>query len=180
MIKKAILNGLQPERIAAALNKPMHVINKCMKLLDGISDEAAELLKDKVMSYKALCLLKRVTSVRQIEIAEYLVSSNNFTIGYVETMVLGTSKDQQVNFEKQKKKTGLSLEEIARLQQEMETVGRDFKAVEQAYAENMLSLTMIRGYAKKLLENAKITRFLRANYHDFLSGFERIVDVETL
>lgn len=180
MIKRAIQNGLPPDRIAAALNKPLQAVHKCMKLLDGINEEAAEFLKDKAMCHKALCLLKKVSGVRQIEIAEFLVNANNFTVGYVETMVLGTPKDQLVNPEQPKKKKGLSLEEIARLQQEMETVGRDFKAVEQSYAENMLTLTMIRGYAKKLLENAKVTRFLKANYPDFLTGFERIVDAETL
>jgi hypothetical protein len=74
----------------------------------------------------------------------------------------------------------LSHEEIARLEQEMETVGRDFKAVEQSYADNMLNLTLIRGYAKKLLENGKVTRFLKINYAEILGEFEAIAAAETL
>lgn len=37
--------------------------------------------------------MKRVTGVRQIEIADLMVSANNFTSGYAEALVLGTPKD---------------------------------------------------------------------------------------
>ena len=180
MIKKAIHNGVKPERIAAALNKPLQAVRACMRLLDGISEEAAELLKDKAMSHKVLCLLKQVTGVRQIEIAEFLISANNFTVGYVEALVMGTPKDQLVTPEKEKKKKGLTREEVARLEQEMEIIGRDFRAVEQSYGDNVLNLTLIRGYVKKLLENGKVTRFLKNNYADILGEFEMITTTETL
>jgi hypothetical protein len=132
------------------------------------------------MSYKVLCLLKKVSGVRQIEIAEFLVSSNNFTVGYVEAMVMGTPKDQWAKAEQPVKKKGLSVEEIARLEREMETVGRDFKAVEKLYGENNLSLTVIRSYAKKLLDNGKVVKFLKNNHSDIFNEFERIVAIETL
>jgi len=180
MIKRAIHNGVKPDRIAAALNKPLQAVKACMRLLDGISEEVAELLKDKAMSHKVLCLLKQVNGVRQIEIAEFMLSANNFTVGYVEALIMGTPKDQLVKPDKPKKKKGLSLEEIARLEQEMEMIGRDFRAVEQSYGENVLNLTLIRGYAKKLLENVKVIKFLRANYPDILNQFELITTAETL
>jgi len=93
---------------------------------------------------------------------------------------MGTPKDQLVTPEKPKNKKGLSREEIARLEQEMEMLGKDFRAVEQSYAENVLNLTLIRGYAKKLLENAKVTRFLKSNFPDILGEFEVIIAAETL
>jgi ParB/RepB/Spo0J family partition protein len=180
MIKKAIQNGVSPERIATALNKPLQAVRACLNLLNGINEEAADLLKDKPISTKVLHLLKQVTGIRQIEIAEFMISANNFTLGYAEAMVMGTPKDQLVTPEKPKKKKGLSREEIARLEQEMEMLGKDFRAVEQSYAENVLNLTFIRGYAKKLLENAKVTKFLKSNYPDILGEFEVIVAAETL
>jgi hypothetical protein len=180
MIKRAILNGVKPERIAAVLSKSFKAVQSCYKLLDGINEAASDLLKDKAMSYKVLCLLKKVSGVRQIEIAEFLVSSNNFTVGYVEAMVMGTPKDQWAKAEQPVKKKGLSVEEIARLEREMETVGRDFKAVEKLYGENNLSLTVIRSYAKKLLDNGKVVKFLKNNHSDIFNEFERIVAIETL
>ena len=36
------------------------------------------------------------------------------------------------------------------------------------------------GYIKKLLNNAKVVRFLNANFSDIISGFEGIVAAEAL
>jgi ParB-like chromosome segregation protein Spo0J len=180
MIVKAVRNGVQPERIAAALNIPVRNVRASMKLLDGIHVEAADLLKDKAISPKAIRLLKQVACVRQIDIAELMVSANNFTAGYAEALVLGTPKDQLAQPEKPKIKAGLSPEEIGRLEQEMESLEHDLKAVEESYGENMLNLTCARGYIKKLLDNAKVVRFLNVNYADILPEFEAIATAETV
>ncbi len=132
------------------------------------------------MSPKTIRLLKKVTAVRQIEIAELMVSTNNFVLGYAEALVLGTPKDQLANPDEPKKKTGLSPASIARMEQEMETLERDLKAVEATYGENMLNLTLACGYIKKLLDNAKVTKFLNANYPDVFSEFKTITAAQTL
>ena len=180
MIVKAVQNGVRPERIAAALDLPVRNVRASMTLLDGIHEEAADLLKDKVISPKAIRLLKKVTSVRQIEITELMVSTNNFTAGYAEALTLGTPKDQLTNPGEPKRKQGLSPEEIGRMEQEMEALEHDLKAVEESYGENMLNLTLARGYIKKLMDNAKVVRFLNANHSDILSEFEAIAAAESL
>jgi hypothetical protein len=180
MINKAINNGVSPERLAAALNMPVRVVLASMRLLNGIHDEAAELLKDKNISPKAIRLLKRVTGVRQIEIAELMVSANNYFTGYAEALVLGTPKDQQVNPDEPKKKEGMSPEEIAKMEQEMESLERDLKAVTETYTENMFNLTCARTYIKKLLENAKVVRFLNSHHTEIFAEFESIAMAESL
>jgi hypothetical protein len=180
MIVKAVNHGVRPERIAAALNLPLRDVKGSLSLLDGINAEAADLLKDKGIAPKAIRLLKKVTGVRQIEIAELMVSANNFTKGYAEALVLGTPKDQLANPAEPKKVEGMSAEEIARMEQEMEALEHDLEAVEESYGENVLNLTCARGYIKKLMENAKVARFLSANYPDIFSQFESIAATETL
>jgi hypothetical protein len=44
----------------------------------------------------------------------------------------------------------------------------------------MLNLTLACGYIKKLVDNAKVVRFLNANYSDTFSEFEKIATVETV
>ena len=90
MIMKAVQHGVSPERIAAALNLPLRKVKSSMSLLEGIHEEAVDLLKDKPVSANAIWLLRKVTAVRQIEIAELMVSANNYTKGYAEALVLGT------------------------------------------------------------------------------------------
>jgi len=180
MILRAVENGVKPERIAAALNISKSKVRASITLLDGIHDEAADLLKDKAISPKAIRLLKTVNGVRQIEIAELMASANNFTTGYAEALTLCTPRDQLVNPEEPKQKEGMTPEEIARMEAEMESLEHDLKAVEESYGENMLNLTLARGYIKKLLDNARIVRFLTANHRDILSEFESIAATEVL
>ena len=180
MIMKAVHNGVRPERIAAALNMSVRDVKASMSLLDGIHEEAADLFKDKAISPKAIRMLRKVTGVRQIEIAELMVSANNFTKGYAEALVLGTPKDQLANPNEPKKKEGMSREDIAKMEQEMESLERDLKAVERSYGDNMLSLTCARGYIKKLLDNAKVVRFLNANHPDIFTEFESLAAAEAL
>jgi len=150
-----------------------------MNLLNGIHEEAVDLLKDKDICPAALRILKRVTAVRQIEMAEIMVDMNTFTKGYAEGLFLGTSKDQLVNPDKPKT-TVLSGEEIARMEQEMESLEHDFKSIEADYSENMLNLTVICGYVKKLLDNGRVVRFLGSKHPEIFAEFERVAASESL
>lgn len=114
MITKAVQHGVRPERIAAALNIPASKVRDSMSLLDGINEEAADLLKDKGVCAKVIRMLKRVTGVRQIEIADLMVSVGNYTSGYAEALVLGTPKDPLAHPEEPKHKKGMSAEDIAK------------------------------------------------------------------
>jgi RepB plasmid partitioning protein/ParB/Sulfiredoxin domain len=180
MMMKAIRHGVKPERIAVALSIPLREVHAFMNLLDGIHKEAVELLKDKNIVPKTIRLLRRVTAARQIEIAELMVSANNFTTGYAEILIMATSKDQLTNPDEPKMKTGMSPEDVARMEQEIESLGRDVKTVEKTYGENTLNLTLARGYIKKLLDNVKVVRFLNANHADIFSEFEAIIAAESL
>jgi hypothetical protein len=62
----------------------------------------------------------------------------------------------------------------------MESLEHDLKVVEESYGEDMLNLTLARGYVKRLVENAKVVRFLSANCSDILTEFETIAATETL
>ena len=180
MIMKAVNNGVKPEKIAAALNLSEADVKASMTLLDGINEEAADLLKDKAVSPKAIRLMRKVSGVRQIEIAELMVSAGNYTKGYAEALVLGTPKDQLVNPDEPKQKKGMTREEIGKLEAEMETLERDLKAVERSYGDNILNLTLARGYVKKLLDKARVVRFLNANHPDIFTEFESLAAAEAL
>ena len=66
------------------------------------------------------------------------------------------------------------------MEREMESLEKDFKAVKASFTENMMCLTCARGFIKKLLDNAKVVRFLNANYSDIFPGFENIVATEAV
>ena len=62
-----------------------------------------------------------------------------------------------------------AVEDVARMEREMESLERAFKAVETNYKENMMTLTVARGYIRKLLDNTQVMRFLKTNYADICS-----------
>ncbi len=94
--------------------------------------------------------------------------------------MVGTPQDQVLNPGEAKQKAGMLPEEIARMEQEMESLGSDLKAVEATYGENMLNLTCMSGYIKRLLDNAKVVRSLNGNYPDILSESEQLAAVEAV
>src|SRR5262249_43385780 len=78
MILRAIKNGVTESRIARALNIDVARIRRKRDLLDGVCAEAVQLLREKHVPAKVLRELRRVKSMRQIEIAELMCASHNF------------------------------------------------------------------------------------------------------
>jgi len=180
MIVKAIKNGVKPERIAKALSMPLATVNTLINLLDGINPEAANILKDKQITAESIRLLRKVSGLRQIEITELMVAMNNFTKSYVQALVIGTNPNEKLSAAEPKKKAGMSAEELARMEREMEALEKDFKSIEANYTENMMSLTLARGYIKRLIENSRVAKHLREHHGELLPEFETIAKAEAI
>jgi ParB-like chromosome segregation protein Spo0J len=180
MIMRAVKNGVAPERIAEALNVSLQLVESNMNLLVGIHPDVVELLKDKQIPASVFYVLKKVKPLRQIEIAELMTSANNFTRGYAQALLTGTLKEDLVNPDEPKKAKGMTPEELARLEQEMAIVSRDFKAIEATYGETVLDLTLARNYVASLLGNAKVSRFLVSRHNDYFVEFQKLVAADKL
>lgn len=178
MIVKAVKSGVPIKRIAEALHLKVGDIKDRLKMLRGLCPEAVDLLKNQHISPPTLRALRKVKPIRQIEIAELMVSANNFTRNYAEALLLGTPKDMLNEPEAPKTSVKISSEDIARMEMEMENLERDYRAIEESYAENMLNLTVLRGYVRKLLANTKIVRFLSSRHGELLPELERIAATE--
>jgi len=66
----------------------------------------------------------------------------------------------------------------ARMKREIKSQQRNIKAAEKAYGESLFNLTVARSYIKKLLGNAKIAAYLKANHPDTFSEFKAIESAE--
>jgi len=180
MILKAIKDGVSEEDIARTLNVDVANIRKKRDLLDGICPEAVQLLKGKRATAGALRELRKVKPMRQIEMAELMCASHNFSITYGKCLTTATPEDQLVKPENRKETDGLSLADIARMEREMETLSGDFKQIEEAHGKNVLNFVVVVGYLKKLLDNARIVRYLAQSYPEILDEFQKIVESRSL
>ncbi len=180
MILRAVDQGVTPVQIAKALAVDVGNIKASLNLLDGIHADAVELLKDKPITVKALKLLKKVKFVRQIDMAQLMVSGNNYTRAYAEALLVGTPSDQLINGSKVKVFQGISEEETIRMEKEMEVIERDLRIYQDQFGENSLHLNAAQRYVKRLLENTKVRRFIENRYPEFFEEFQELAVLEVL
>ena len=180
MILRAVDHGVTPEQIAKVLDLDIGKIKGTLNLLDGIHSDAVDLLKEKPITAAALRLFRKVSPIRQIDMAQLMVSGNNYTRGYAEALIVGTPSDQLVNGGKPKTVHGITEEETARMEKEMEALERDYRLHQDHFGENSLHLNAAQRYLKRLIENAKVRRFLGNRYPEILEEFQEIAALDAL
>lgn len=174
MIVRAVERGVPEEKIAKALNVNVASIVRKRTLLDGICEEATELLKDKMVSGKVFGILKRMKAFRQIECAMLMNDAGAYSFSYAQALLAATPKSQLLDPEKPKKLKGLDDEQMARMESEMASLQREYRLIEENYGTDNLNLTIAKGYLSTLLGNAKVVRYLAQNHAEILGQFQRI------
>lgn len=175
MIRRAIDQGINEERLATALNIDIKSIRSKVNLLKGVCPEVVELLKNREISPNIFPLLRKMKSVRQIECAELMLSLNNLTVPYAKALLMTTDASMLNEPQKQIKKIDSSLEAIKRIENDRAKLHIQFKIVEQSYAQDTLNLVLATGYLKKLIGNNNIKNYLIKNHPEIYSEFEAII-----
>lgn len=179
MILKAIESGVTVERLAKVLNMDVTEIRARLNVTNGLCAEVIEMLKDKQISPGTLSVLRKVVGGRQIEMVELMLGANNFSKIYAEALFLGTPKDK-LSPSALKRSKKIKPEELARMEFEMDSLEKEYKACEEGFSEKMLQLTVLRRYVMRLLENEKVSRFLAARHPEIYAEMSAIVAAETV
>lgn len=174
MILKAIDRGVPEDRIAKALNVDPKAIREKRQLLDGICQEAADLLNDKHCPIGTFRSLKKMKPLRQIEVAELMIAMNNFTVSYSKAMFEATPQSIIVESGNRKKIKSLSSEQFTRMEKEMTNLQSGMKLIEDSYGSDHLDVVIARGYLSSLLSNGPVIRYLTQHYREILKGFRKI------
>jgi len=182
MIMRIIEGGVDEDMIARTLNVNVGEIKQKRDILTGICPDAVELLKDKMIAQNTLRLFRKVKPMRQAEMAEMMNTVGNYSRPYALALLASTRKEMfnEEEYEKQTMTHSVKPEDIARMEREMESLERDVKLIEESYGRNVLNLVLARGYLAKLLDNAKVVRYLSNHNGDVLSEFQKIVEAASL
>lgn len=180
MLLRALERGVPEDRLARALDLDILSIRRKRDLLDGICPEAVDLLKEAHFHHELVRHLRKMKPARQVECAELMVSVNNFSATYAAALLAATPPAQLVEPEKPKKMLGLTIEQMARMEQEMSLVQSRFKAVEQSYNRNVMNMVLARGYIAKLLANEAVASWLRRHQPEVHDEFRSIVAAASL
>jgi hypothetical protein len=180
MICRAIDRGVSEHRLAAALNVDVHNIFEKRDLLLGICAEAADILKDKIMSVKIFRTLRKMKPIRQIEAVTLMADADVYTESYALALLAATRKAQLLHPEIPKRVRGLDADKMARMEVELEGLQREFRLIEDNYALDVMHFTFAKGYLGTLLNNPKVVRYLAAKQPDILAQFQLIAELKTL
>lgn len=182
MIARAMERGVSSADIANALNLQIESVLRRFRLLEGISSEAADMLKDTPCSMKVFDILRQMSAVRQIEAADLMIGQNNFTVMFARALRAATPESQLTSSKKGKGGSAStpSGQQIARMERELAALQTQVESVEDTYGIENLHLTVARGYIAKLLANKRIVRWLANHQQDYLVEFQRIAEINTL
>lgn len=180
MIVRAIERGVSEDKLAKALNLDVKAIKRRKALLVGICPEVVELMKDKSVNPTTFDVLRKMKPMRQIEAAELMTTAGNYSASYAKALLAATRQADLVKSDQPKRVTGMTPEQMARMEREMEKLQRDLKSVEARYGEDVLQLVIASGYLSKLVGNAEVKRYLSQHHPEILSEFRAIIAATSL
>ena len=178
MIIQAVKRGVPEEKIARALNMDVKSIISKQKLLNGICQEVADTLKDKVVAVGMFSILRKMKHFRQIQVISLMSDSNVYTIPYARALLAATPNGQLTNPKKAKNIKGLNSGQISRMENEMASVEREYRLIEENYRPDVLNHTFAKGYLNSLLSNVRVVRYLAKYHGEVLTEFQNITKIE--
>ncbi|MCP1216160.1 plasmid partitioning protein RepB C-terminal domain-containing protein [Acetobacter orientalis] len=180
MISRAIDRGVPPAMIAKALGIDEKVVLHRRNLLDGIAPGAVELLKDRPINPHVFSILRKMKPLKQTETAELMVAMNNFTATYAKAILAASKQTDLAKPDRPKTVSGLTSEQMARMEREMESLTKDYQALEATFGDDVLQLVLASRYLGRLIQNTKIVGYLEARYPEIIVEFRSIVSATSL
>lgn len=179
MIVKAIERGVSQERIAQTLDIDVRRIRERRNMLRNIAPEAVELLKEKMVSVQVFSILRKMKPIAQIEACEMMISANRYSVPYAKVLLAAMPPEKLVQREKKDILKGVSAEDIARMEREMERLQQQYRNVEGTLGDTMFSLVVVKGYLSKILNNENIFDYLERHHGPMLEELRSVMKAIT-
>ena len=154
----------------------MKRIRERQNMLRGIAPEAVELLKEKMIGIQVFGLLRKMKPMAQIGAVEMMISANRYTVAYTKVLLASMQPEKLVLPEKQTVLKGVSPEDIARMEREMERLQQQYRNVEENLGDTMFTLVVAKGYLTKLLKNDTIADYLNRHHGSMLGETRTVMD----
>src|SRR3546814_18637174 len=101
--------------LARALNVNISSIRNKRRLLDGICEEVAKLLQDRMVPLNTFRELRKLRPMRQIEVAETMIAMHRFSWPYAKSLIAATPQ-QLLIIDKRRIVSGLSDEQAEHME----------------------------------------------------------------
>ena len=160
----------------------LSTINSRINLLHGICPKAVELLQDHQFTPDVTRHLRKMKAARQIEAVELMIASNSITAAHVDALLKATPPEQRMDYTQPKPQEpkGDPLEQIVRLEREMNQVQEKYKDAEQNYGSELLNLVVAKGYLSKLLANEAVRAYISRHAPEILEQFDLVLNTVSM
>ena len=105
-----------------------------------------------------------------------MIAAKTYSCRLAKSLLAVTRPDQVLGGRGSNEKDQANPAAIAMLEEESESLVRDLKAVETSYGTDMLTLTVLCGYAERLLNNNRIEKYLAKNHVAILETLRSLLD----
>ena len=160
----------------------LSTINSRINLLHGICPKAVELLQDHQFTPDVTRHLRKMKAARQIETVELMIASNSITPAHADALLKATPPEQRMDYTppKPQEPKGDPLEQIVRLEREMNQVQEKYKDAEKNYGSELLNLVVAKGYLSKLLGNEAVRSYITRHAAEILEQFDLVLNTVSM
>lgn len=180
MIAKAVKSNVPLERIATALAMSEKQILSDMNAAEGLDEKVVEILKTVNVTVKALKELRKVKSVRQIQIAQRMKALHNYSFTFVSSLVASSHSCQLVDPNQRTKNNKMDFAEIAALEHESTSLEEQAQESLEKYNHQIYELSIIIGFLKRLIANERVNGYMMRNFSGHYDKLEKLSKIKGL
>lgn len=180
MIARAIDRGVPPAMIAAALGMDERSLGRKRTLLDGISPEAIEILKDKQVNVHVFDVLRKLKPHKQFAAAEMMAAMDNLTVSYARAILAATPQSDLARPDQPKKVPGVTPDQMARMERELEALNASFQARQATFGDDVLQLVLSARYVERLIANENVAAYLSSRHPEIIAQFRTVAQATSL
>jgi hypothetical protein len=173
MILRALAH-VSEERIANALNVSVARIRQKRDLLKGICPEAAEILQNQRIGADAFSALRRMKPVRQIDVAQLMMSAMKFSGRFARALLNGTREELLVPMPTLRPRVTTEAQQST-MEQETDELLKHVDSIKANYGNDILDLTAACKYVQRLLANTHVHRYLAKHHEECLIALEQLL-----
>jgi ParB-like chromosome segregation protein Spo0J len=173
MILRALAH-VSEERIANALNVSVARIRQKRDLLKGICPEAAEILQNQRVGADAFSALRRMKPVRQIDVAQLMMSAMKFSGRFARALLNGTREELLVPMPTPRPRV-ITEAQQSTMEQETDELLKHVDSIKANYGNDILDLTAACKYVQRLLGNTHVHRYLAKHHEECLIALEKLL-----
>jgi hypothetical protein len=97
-----------------------------------------------------------------------------------QALLAATRQEDLAQPDRPKNIRGLTAEQMARMEREMDGLQREFKSVSASYGDTVLNLVVASGYVSSLIGNPRLSGYLERHHPEILTEFRAIVAATSL